>query len=77
MIHTEAKAKIAMIGGTGLADPTLFRVVEELDVDTPYGKTSDKITIADFNGIRVAFLPRHGSGHTIPPALHEYPQHHP
>ena len=63
----EAKAKIAVIGGTGLADPKVFRTLEELDVDTPYGKPSDKIKIADFNGTHVAFLARHGAGHTIPP----------
>ncbi len=63
----EAKAKIAIIGGTGLADPKLFRVIEEVDADTPYGKPSDKIKITDFKGTKVAFLPRHGTGHVIPP----------
>ena len=61
------KVKIAVIGGTGVADPALFKTVEEIDADTPYGKPSDKIRITEFEGVPVAFLPRHGSGHTIPP----------
>ncbi len=61
------KARIAVIGGTGVADPALFKNVEEIDANTPYGKPSDKIRITEFQGLPVAFLPRHGSGHTIPP----------
>ncbi len=61
--------KIAVIGGTGLADPKLFKTVEEVEANTQYGKPSDKIRIAEFGGIRVAFLPRHGSGHSIPPHM--------
>ncbi len=59
--------KIAIIGGTGIADPKLFRTVKEIDASTPFGKPSDKIRIVEFQGMKVAFLPRHGSGHTIPP----------
>ncbi|MBN2331214.1 MAG: S-methyl-5'-thioadenosine phosphorylase [Candidatus Aenigmarchaeota archaeon] len=59
--------RIAIIGGTGIADPRLFRTVEEISADTPYGRPSDKIRIAEFEGVQLAFLPRHGSGHTIPP----------
>ncbi len=68
----EAKAKIAVIGGTGLADPKLFRTLEELEVDTPFGSPSDRIKITDFKGTRVAFLPRHGTGHAIPPHMINY-----
>ncbi|MBN1896684.1 MAG: S-methyl-5'-thioadenosine phosphorylase [Candidatus Aenigmarchaeota archaeon] len=63
----EAKAKIAIIGGTGLADSNLFKFIEHIEVKTPFGKPSGKITITDFNGTMVAFLPRHGAGHVIPP----------
>ncbi len=66
------EAKIAIIGGTGAADPELFRKVSEESVDTEYGKPSGKITITDFNGTKVAFLPRHGEGHTIPPHMVNY-----
>ena len=61
-----------MIGGTGVADPSLFRPVDEIAVTTQYGKPSDKVRITDFNGTRVAFLPRHGSGHEIPPHMVNY-----
>jgi 5'-methylthioadenosine phosphorylase len=61
--------KTAIIGGTGIADPRLFRTIEEVERKTPYGKPSDKIRIAEFQGMQVAFLPRHGSGHTIPPHM--------
>ena len=42
---------------------------EELEIDTPYGKPSDKITIGIFKGRKIAFLPRHGKKHTIPPHM--------
>jgi 5'-methylthioadenosine phosphorylase len=61
--------KIGVIGGTGIADPNLFKPLKEIKADTPYGKPSDKISITEFQGINVAFLPRHGSAHTIPPHM--------
>jgi 5'-methylthioadenosine phosphorylase len=63
------EVKIAVIGGTGVADPKLFRTVEEIDANTRYGKPSDRIRITEFVGVPVAFLPRHGSGHNIPPHM--------
>ncbi len=68
----KAKARIAVIGGTGLADSKAFSVLEEVKIDTPFGKPSDKIKITDFHGTRVAFLPRHGAGHKIPPHMVNY-----
>ncbi len=64
----EVKAQIAMIGGSGLTSIEGLRVIEELDIDTPFGKPSDKIVIAEIEGRRVAFLPRHGRGHRINPS---------
>jgi 5'-methylthioadenosine phosphorylase len=63
----EGKADIAIIGGTG-SDIEL-EDSEEVKIYTPYGNTSDFIEIGDFQGKRVAFIPRHGKGHTIPPHL--------
>ena len=63
----ENKASIAIIGGSGLTKIDGLRIIEELDIDTPFGKPSDKITIAEVAGRRVAFLPRHGKGHRINP----------
>jgi 5'-methylthioadenosine phosphorylase len=41
--------------------------VERIEVETPYGKPSAPVTIGRFGGRRIAFLPRHGDRHTIPP----------
>lgn len=61
------QAEFGVIGGTGLYDPNLLKNVQEVTVDTPYGKPSDSITIGELNGKSVAFLPRHGKKHTIRP----------
>jgi 5'-methylthioadenosine phosphorylase len=61
------QAEIGIIGGTGLNDPKLFKNAEEITLKTPYGTPSDAITIAELEGKRVAFLPRHGKKHTIRP----------
>ncbi|BAB59580.1 methylthioadenosine phosphorylase [Thermoplasma volcanium GSS1] len=58
-------AYIGIIGGSGLYD--LMAESKKVDVDTPYGKPSDLIEIGEVNGVEVAFLPRHGKKHTIPP----------
>jgi 5'-methylthioadenosine phosphorylase len=61
------QAEIGVIGGTGLYDPKLLKNVEEITVETPYGKPSDAITVGKLGGRNVAFLPRHGKNHTIRP----------
>ena len=60
-----ALADLAVIGGSGLY--ALLSDAEEHRPDTPYGAPSDAITIADVDGRRVAFLPRHGRNHQYPP----------
>jgi len=59
--------KIGIIGGSGLYKMGIIDDVEEIDVDTPFGKPSDKITLGTIDGVDVVFLPRHGKGHTIAP----------
>ena len=61
----EGKAEIGIIGGTG-SDVELENA-EDLKIYTPYGHTSDFVKIGEFKGKRVAFISRHGAGHTIPP----------
>jgi 5'-methylthioadenosine phosphorylase len=61
------QVEFGVIGGTGLYDPKLLKNIQEITVDTPYGKPSDAITIGELNGKPVAFLPRHGKLHTIRP----------
>jgi 5'-methylthioadenosine phosphorylase len=63
-------AEIGVIGGTGFY--SLREGAEERRVETPYGAPSDAITLAEVAGRRVAFLPRHGRHHTIPPHAINY-----
>jgi 5'-methylthioadenosine phosphorylase len=61
------QAKIGVIGGTGLYQIEGLKDVREVEVDTPFGKPSDSIVLGELEGVAVAFLPRHGKGHRIPP----------
>ncbi len=61
------KARIAIIGGTGICDEDIFKVKQCVKMSTPYGPPSDEIQIGDMKGAKVAFLPRHGKGHVYPP----------
>ncbi len=59
-------AEIGIFGGSGFYD-FAEGDVEEITVDTPYGPPSDKIVLMTVAGHKVAFLPRHGKAHTLPP----------
>jgi len=61
------KAKIAVIGGSGLYDIEGLTDIKEVNPDTPFGRPSDAITIGRLGGTGIAFLPRHGKGHRISP----------
>jgi 5'-methylthioadenosine phosphorylase len=61
----ERKVLVGVFGGSGLY--TFLKEVEEIKVETPYGPPSDKIALAEVEGKTVAFLPRHGREHTLPP----------
>ncbi|GAA2934623.1 S-methyl-5'-thioadenosine phosphorylase [Streptomyces enissocaesilis] len=64
--HDEApRADIAVIGGSGFYE--LLESAQRIDVTTPYGAPSDAVHIGRVAGRRVAFLPRHGSHHDLPP----------
>jgi len=65
----EQKAEIGIFGGTGIYDSGLLEDAKEITRDTPYGKTSDSITVGTFQGRNIAFLPRHGKKHSIPPHM--------
>ena len=58
-------AEIGVFGGSGFY--SFLDDVEEIAVETPYGCPSDKIAIATIHGKKVAFLPRHGKHHSLPP----------
>ena len=59
------RADIGVFGGSGFY--SLMDDVEEVAIDTPYGPPSDKLAIGLLKGKKVAFLPRHGKDHSIPP----------
>jgi len=63
----EKDVEIGIFGGTGIYDSGLLEDTQEIDIDTPYGKPSDTITMGTFKGRKIAFLPRHGKKHSIPP----------
>ncbi len=60
---------IAVIGGSGLYRMPDLTDSESRVIETPFGAPSDAITVGTLAGRRVAFLPRHGVGHRIPPSL--------
>jgi len=61
---------IGVFGGSGFY--SFLEDVEEVEVDTPYGKPSAPFTIGGIAGQRVAFLPRHGRNHQLPPHAINY-----
>ena len=63
-----ANNKLAIIGGSGLYDVEEFKDREFIDLNTPWGKPSDKILKTKYNNKEVYFLPRHGRGHFISPS---------
>jgi len=60
--------KLAILGGTGVYSMPDLEDIQELDLDTPFGKPSASIVVGKLVGRQVAFLARHGVGHTILPA---------
>ncbi len=62
--------KTAIIGGTGVYDPELLDDVREVVQKNPYGQVN--VTIGKFAGQEIAFIPRHGAGHSVPPHLINY-----
>ena len=66
MVNAETgTAEIGVIGGSGFY--SFLEDVTEIQVDTPYGAPSDSLFLGELAGRRVAFLPRHGRGHHLPP----------
>ena len=63
-----SKVKIGIIGGSGLYNMEGCRLIREVSVRTPFGRPSDAVALVDVGGVSVAFLPRHGKGHSILPS---------
>lgn len=58
---------IGIIGGTGFYDPSLFEEIIEKKIYTSFGEPSSLIALCYYKGRKLAFIPRHGKNHTIPP----------
>lgn len=63
-------AEIGVFGGSGFYK--FLENVKEVEVNTPYGKPSSSIALANIGGKKVAFLPRHGKNHELPPHMINY-----
>lgn len=63
-------ADIGVFGGSGFY--SFLDDVEEIEIDTPYGKPSGPVAIATYEGKRIAFIPRHGKNHQFPPHMVPY-----
>jgi len=62
------EAKVGIIGGSGLYKMEGITGMEKVRVSTPFGEPSDAIILGNLEGVKVAFLPRHGAGHRISPS---------
>lgn len=60
-------ALVGIIGGSGLSQMEALKIDEERFVETPFGAPSDAVMLGSLAGRKVAFIPRHGRGHRIPP----------
>ncbi len=59
--------EIGIIGGTGVYSLDGIEIIQEHNVDTPFGQPSSPIIEAMYKGVKVYFLPRHGKQHSILP----------
>lgn len=66
------KNKIAIIGGSGLDDPKILKDPKEIEMDTPYGKPSDKLVCGVIGNTEVVVLARHAKKHSISPTKVPY-----
>ncbi|HWW62297.1 MAG TPA: MTAP family purine nucleoside phosphorylase, partial [Thermoanaerobaculia bacterium] len=67
-----SEVEVGIIGGSGLYVMDGLRVIEERTIATPFGAPSDPFVIGEIEGVRVAFLSRHGRGHRLTPSELNY-----
>ena len=60
-------ARLGVLGGSGLYSIEGLENIQELEIDTPFGKPSDALRLGILNGMEVVFLARHGRNHTFTP----------
>ena len=61
-------SKIAIIGGTGLENPSILKNPGEVAIDTPFGEPSSTFKTGEIEGVEVFILSRHGRDHSLPPS---------
>ena len=66
------KAKIGIIGGSGIDELEELRGAQWKSVSSPFGNTSDKLLFGEINSVPIVFLPRHGRGHKLTPTAINY-----
>jgi 5'-methylthioadenosine phosphorylase len=71
LLQSVDRADIGVFGGSGFYR-LLDGAIEQFSVQTPFGPPSDSIAIGQMGDVRVAFLPRHGPQHRIPPHAINY-----
>ena len=59
---------LAIIGGSGVYNIDGLENTRWVKAASPFGEPSDEVLIGELNGQPIAFLPRHGRGHKIPPS---------
>ncbi len=60
-------AKLGIIGGSGLYNLPNLEISETIDLETPFGRPSDHLTMGRIGSLEFVFLPRHGAGHRLTP----------
>ncbi|HYT47112.1 MAG TPA: 5'-methylthioadenosine phosphorylase, partial [Burkholderiales bacterium] len=58
---------LAVIGGSGVYNVDGLRNPRWVKAESSFGSPSDEILVGELEGLEVAFLPRHGRGHRLPP----------
>ncbi|MEE4572662.1 S-methyl-5'-thioadenosine phosphorylase [Pseudomonas alliivorans] len=61
--------RIGIIGGSGLQQLPGLKDIRQVECETAFGKPSSPVTLGTLNDVPVAFVQRHGIGHTIPPSF--------
>ena len=69
---TVQRKRIGVIGGSGVYDIAGLENRQWIKVESPFGAASDELLFGELEGIQMAFLPRHGRGHKIPPSEVNY-----
>ena len=67
MTEQSQPVRLGVIGGSGLYQIDGLKDAEWVRVESPFGEPSDQLLLGNLGGLDVAFLPRHGRGHRIPP----------